>query len=438
MNIDNRTQNTWSSANAAQRLSTTLERIASGEKACEHVFGRVFTEQVKQDLARLPEHESSGLSGALVSVKALLDVAGEVTHSGTRFLADAEPALTDAPVIARLREAGALLVGHTHMSELAYSGLGPNPHYGTADNPQWPGCTPGGSTAGGAVSVATGLADIAIGSDTGGSLRIPAAFCGITGFKPTQSTVSRVGTVPLSDSLDSIGPMARDVSGCSLAWQVMAGVSSATLQSAAKPLQLHVARNFGFDGLDPLIAEGFDALLGSLADAGVEIVDAPLDFLEDYHEIAPWKLTSVECRAHFEAAFQQQAGLFDPRVYSRMARADELSAVQYREALNQRLCFAERMSRELAGKALLLPTVAILPPTMESLQDDGVFTQMNLLALRNTTLANIGDGCSLALPYDYQGTRLSAMLIGASGADASLLRLGSEFERHLRKGFRYG
>lgn len=428
MNTD--TQMTWSVVNAAQRLSITLENIASGEAAFTHIFDHVFSAQVMQDLVRLPECGSSDLCGALVSVKALLDVAGEVTHSGTRFLADAEPAAADAPVITRLREAGALLIGHTHMSELAYSGLGLNPHYGTAENPLWPGCAPGGSTSGGAVSVATGLVDIAIGSDTGGSLRIPAAFCGITGFKPTQSTVSRVGTSPLSDSLDSIGPMARDVLGCSLAWQAMAGVSSAALQSDVKPLQLHVARNFGFDELDPLVAVGFDALLTGLAEAGVEIIDTPLDFLEDYREIAPWKLTSVECRAHFETSFQQQAGLFDPRVHSRMARADELSAVQYRQALNQRQRFAERMSSELAGKALLLPTVAILPPTMDSLQDDDVFTQMNLLALRNTTLANIGDGCSLALPYGYQGTQLSAMLIGATGADASLLKLGSELEQY--------
>ncbi|MGB5598645.1 MAG: amidase family protein, partial [Thiothrix litoralis] len=287
------------------------------------------------------------------------------------------------------------------------------------------------------VSVATGLADIAIGSDTGGSLRIPAAFCGITGFKPTQSTVSRVGTSPLSDSLDTIGPMARDVLGCSLAWQAMAGVSSAEMQSAVKPLKLHVARNFGFDELDPSVAAGFDALLTALADAGVEVTDAPLDFLEDYRDIAPWKLTSVECRAHFETAFQQQAELFDPRVHSRMARADELSAVQYRQALNQRQRFAERMNSELAGRVLLLPTVAILPPTMESLRDDAVFTQMNLLALRNTTLANIGDGCSLALPYNYQGMRLSVMLIGAAGADASLLSLGSELEQHFAEGGSY-
>lgn len=435
MNTDNQT--TWSVVNAAQRLSITLERLSSGEAAFEHIFGHVFSEQVMQDLVRLPECGSSALCGALVSVKALLDVAGEVTYSGTRFLTGTEPAAEDAPVITRLREAGALLIGHTHMSELAYSGLGLNPHYGTAENPLWPGCAPGGSTSGGAVSVATGLADIAIGSDTGGSLRIPAAFCGITGFKPTQSTVSRVGTSPLSDSMDTIGPMARDVLGCSLAWQAMADVSSVAMQSAVKPLQLHVARNFGFDELDPVVAAGFDALLGGLADAGVEIIDSPLDFLEDYRDIAPWKLTSVECRAHFETAFQQQAELFDPRVYSRMARADELSAVQYRQALNQRQRFAQRMNRELAGRALLLPTVAILPPAMESLQDDDVFTQMNLLALRNTTLANMGDGCSLALPYDYQGRRLSAMLIGAAGADASLLHLGNELERHFVDGGGY-
>lgn len=435
MNTDKQT--TWSVVNAAQRLSVTLGRLTSGEATFEHIFDHVFSDQVMQDLVRLPESGSSALCGALVSVKALLDVKGEVTHGGTRFLAGTEPAAADAPVITRLREAGALLIGHTHMSELAYSGLGLNPHYGTAENPLWPGCTPGGSTAGGAVSVATGLADIAIGSDTGGSLRIPAAFCGITGFKPTQATVSRAGTLPLSDSLDSIGPMARDVLGCTLAWQAMAGVSSAALQSAVRPLQLHVARNFGFDELDPLVAVGFDTLLTDLAAAGVEIIDAPLDFLEDYREIAPWKLTSVECRAHYETPFQQQAELFDPRVYSRMARADELSAVQYRQALNQRQRFAQRMTRELAGRALLLPTVAILPPTLKSLRDDDIFTTMNLLALRNTTLANIGDGCSLALPYHYQGAQLSAMLIGTAGADASLLHLGSELERYFAEGGNY-
>lgn len=420
----------WSIDSAAQRLSISLERLATEKTTLAGIFCRVFSERACQDLMQLPEYGSSLLSGALVSVKALLDVEGEVTHAGTRFLADAAPAVNDAPVIARLREAGVLLLGHTNMTELAYSGLGLNPHYGTAENPLWPGCTPGGSTSGGAVSVASGLVDIAIGSDTGGSLRIPAAFCGLTGFKPTQATVPRAGTLSLSDSLDSIGPIARDVRSCKLVWQAMAGLPATTKPTDdSKPLKLHVARNFGFDQLDPLVAAGFEALLAGLADAGVEVTEAPLDFLADYQDIAPWKLTSVECLAHYKQAFEQQAELFDPRVHSRMIPAGTLSAVDYRQALNQRQRFIERMKSELAGRALLLPTVAILPPTLASLQDDAVYTQMNLMALRNTTLANIGDGCSLALPYSYRGTRLSAMLIGVGGADAELLQLGSELEQ---------
>lgn len=419
----------WSIDSATQRLSISLERLATEQDALAGIFCQVFSERVCQDLMRLPEYGASLLGGALVSVKALLDVEGAVTHAGTRFLADAAPAVSDAPAIARLREAGVLLLGHTNMTELAYSGLGLNPHYGTADNPLWPGCIPGGSTSGGAVSVASGLVDIAIGSDTGGSLRIPAAFCGLTGFKPTQATVPRAGTLPLSDSLDSIGPIARDVRSCKLAWQAMAGLPAAKPADDSKPLKLQVARNFGFNQLDPLVAAGFEALLAGLAAAGVEITEAPLDFLQDYQEIAPWKLTSVECLAHYQQPFEHKAELLDPRVHSRMTPAKTLSAVDYRQALNQRRHFVERMSTELAGRALLLPTVAILPPTLASLQDDEVYTRMNLMALRNTTLANIGDGCSLALPYRYRGVRLSAMLIGAGGADAALLQLGEQLEQ---------
>jgi aspartyl-tRNA(Asn)/glutamyl-tRNA(Gln) amidotransferase subunit A len=425
--------NSWSVDNAAQRLNASLQRLFENTPATENIFSRIFTERVSQDLTALNSRPKTPLSGALVSVKALLDVEGEVTHAGTRFLANGPAAAQDAPAVARLREAGALFLGHTNMSELAYSGLGVNPHYGTADNPLSPGHVPGGSTSGGAVSVANGLVDIAIGSDTGGSLRIPAAFCGITGFKPTQATVTRKGAVPLSDTLDSIGPMAISVSACTQAWQIMAGLSDQDLltQASNTPLALQVSRNFGFGGLDPLVAQGFEALLAVLGDAGVSITDQPLAFLDSYAKIAPWQLTSVECRAHFEAAFQSQAELFDPRVHIRMARADELSAVQYRQMLNQRTQFADAMRDGLAGRVLLLPTVAILPPTLACLDDDATFTELNLMALRNTSLANIGDGCSLVVPYQYQGVTLSAMLIGVGGADVSLLAVGRELERQI-------
>ncbi|PWQ95959.1 amidase family protein [Leucothrix arctica] len=425
------TNNNWSPKTAAQRLNTSLDRLAENKPDTESIFSITFESRVRQDLADLEEKQTTDLSGALVSVKALFDVEGEVTHAGTRFLAESEAATQDALAISRLRTSGALLLGHTNMSELAYSGLGVNPHYGTADNPLFPGHVPGGSTSGGAVSVATGLVDIAIGSDTGGSLRIPAAFCGITGFKPSQPTISRKGSVPLSDTLDCVGPMAQSVSACTQAWQVMAGISDDELlkQTSSTPLTFHVSRNFGFDGLDPIISNGFEDLLARLTNAGKTIVDEPLGFLRNYAQIAPWQLTSVECRAHFEKQFQEQAELFDPRVHSRMGRADELSSVQYRQTLNLRTTFVEAMNQGLSERVLLLPTVAILPPTATSLKDDAVFTQQNLMALRNTSLANIGDACSLAIPFEYEGVTLSAMLVSVGGSDADLLAAGRALEK---------
>ncbi|WP_282024964.1 amidase family protein [Limimaricola cinnabarinus] len=418
----------WSPGTASRRLAALLDRLGP-EGGPRGVYTSVFAESARTDAERA-QNADGPLAGALVSVKGLYDVAGEITHAGTRFLEDGPPAGADAPAVARLRAAGAVLTGHTAMSELAYSGLGLNDHHGTADNPAWPGRIPGGSTSGGAASVAAGLADLAIGSDTGGSLRIPAAFCGLTGFKPTQSSVPRDGTVPLSDSLDSLGPMARDVEGCAATWRVMAGRDAP--ETAPAPLRLRVARNFGFDDLAPEIAEGFEALLGRLRDLGCEIDETPLPLLNDAAAIPPWHLTAVECRAHHETAFRERAETFDPRVHARMARADEVSAVAYRRTLNSRAGFARAFSDALAGQALLLPTVAILPPTPEQLEADEAFNRLNLLALRNTTLGNIADGCSIALPYRRHGTLLSAMLIAGRDADERLLATASGLEPALR------
>ena len=423
----------WSPETASERLDSSLKRLAENSPETANIFSTVFDTRAKQDLTNLADKPTTVLSGALVSVKALLDVKGEVTHAGTRFLASAPAATQDANAIDRLNKAGAVMLGHTNMSELAYSGLGTNPHYGTADNPLFPGCVPGGSTSGGAVSVATDLVDIAIGSDTGGSLRIPAAFCGIVGFKPTQSTVSRQGSVPLSDTLDSIGPMAKSVAACAQTWQVMAGLSSGDLLKKASPtpLKFHISRNFGFNDLDPEVEAGFKGLLSALAKTDLSITEGPLPFLDSYSKIAPWQLTSVECRAHFNEPFTEKAELFDPKVHSRMARADELSAIQYRTMFNLREQFVKAMNKELTGSVLLLPTVAILPPTAKSLEDEATFNQKNLMALRNTSLANNGDACSLAIPFAYQGVTLSAMLVSVGGTDVDLIAAGQALERQI-------
>ncbi|WP_319772135.1 amidase family protein [Breoghania sp.] len=418
----------WSAGTAPTRLGAAL-RHCQEDPSAKSVFTKTLTRRANMQ-AEAAERKTSPLAGALISVKALFDVEGEVTTAATKVLQKDAPARADAPCIAALDAAGGVFVGLTNMSEFAYSGIGINPHYGTPDNPTYPGCVPGGSTSGGAVSVALGVCDIAIGSDTGGSLRIPAAFTGITGFKPTQATVSLDGGKALSDTLDSFGPMARSVAACELAWQVMAGLDPQPVTPARR--RLVVPSNFGMSELDDAVAAGFDAVIGTLRARGFEIVEKELAAIEIYNQVPPWHLTSVESRAHYEDHFQKTPELFDPRVHARMTRADEISAVDYRQTLNRRGDFVKAFADELGEDLLLLPTTPILPPSRELLEkDDEAFNRLNLLALRNPSLANGADGCAIALPFENAGKVLSAMLVGARGRDAQLLACAKEVEAAL-------
>lgn len=421
----------WSRETAADRLEAVLDRLMNREEAPATFLKLLGTEARKQ--AAVVEDNDHPLAGALISVKALFDVKGETTTAATKVLAGDPPASADAPCIAALREAGGIFVGLTNMSEFAYSGLGLNPHYGTPQNAAYPGCAPGGSTSGGAVSVARGLSDIAIGSDTGGSLRIPAAFNGIVGYKPTQGSVSREGGKALSDSLDSFGPMARTVAECELAWSVMAGRE--IMPQPAQKLRLIIPTNFGFDDMEPSVASGFEALAAGLREQGFDVVERRLDCLSMYENIPPWHLTSVEARGHYDTFFQDAFNQMDGRVHARMALADKLSAVEYRKTLNRRARFVSDFSAELDGDLLLMPTTPILPPKLEDVADDDAFNRHNLLALRNPSLANIADGCGLALPFTCNGSVLSAMLIGSSNTDLELLSCGKAIEEAILRKF---
>ncbi|MET1411275.1 amidase family protein [Roseibium sp. HPY-6] len=417
----------WTPDSAENRLEQTLEKI-SGESAAKSVFLKLLSSRAREQAEKSAQKDSP-LAGALISVKALFDVEGETTTAATKVLANDPPASADAPAIARLDAAGAVFPGLTNMSEFAYSGMGLNPHYGTPQNPAYPGCVPGGSTSGGAVSVALGLCDIAIGSDTGGSLRIPAAFTGITGFKPTQSSVPVAGGKPLSDSLDSFGPMAKTVAECEIAWQVMAGRD--TMPSSPKAAKLIIPGNFGFDEIDADVANGFNAVVQALRDAGLEIVEQEIAALSHYEHLPPWHMTSVESRAHYEHYFQSSAGDFDPRVHARMARAEEITAVEYRQTLNRRAVFIREFRDELASAMLLLPTTPTLPPRIEELADDAEFNRCNLLALRNPSLANVADACAIALPHEHGGKILSTMLVAGGGRDDQLLACAKVVEAAL-------
>lgn len=413
----------WSAQSAPSRLDATIERVKADPAELRHIFTQVFfDEAVEMAKSVAASGDGSPLAGALVSIKDLLDVKGHVTKAGTRFMANDPAASKDADVVAKLRAAGAVLLGHTNMTELAYSGLGLNPHYGTPMNALVDGAIPGGSTSGGAVSVARGLADIAIGTDTGGSLRIPAAFNGIVGFKPSQRSVSRVGCKPLSRSLDSIGPMGRSVAAVGAAYRVIADEDQ---PGRAVVADFVVPTNYGMDDLAPEVASAFAAAVADLRAKGYSVTEVAFDSLEALKSLPIWQFSSIESRADYDEAYQTQRDIMDPRVASptRMGRADEVDAVAYRKTLNERERLIGLFAEELAGRVLLMPTVPILPPSFEEMEKDEDYSRLNLQVLRNPSIANVMDCCSISLPISHQGLPVGLMLTALSGSDLSLLAL---------------
>ncbi|GAA0426384.1 amidase [Cocleimonas flava] len=420
----------WSFKDATTRLDTAITRIENNPPELRHVFTQTFIESARNDLNKLECFRDETLCGAIISIKDLLDVEGFVTRSGSTVLSNNPPAKKDADVVDALRNSGAILIGHTNMSEFAYSGLGLNPHYGTPENTLYKDHIPGGSTSGGAVSVATNLCDIAIGTDTGGSLRIPAAFNGIVGFKPSQQSVSLKGCNPLSFSLDSIGPMASSVEACEAAWSVMSGFERKP-NFATQDRKLIIPKNFGLTELDEIVAEGFQDITHRLIKSGIEITEKFLPSLEQHKELNAWHLSSVEANTAYKYYIQNDSNNFDPRVIKRIQQSNELKAVEYCETLISRQKNIELFEEELAGSLLLLPTVAILPPSFSEVENDDDYHRLNILSLRNTSLGNVMNGCSISIPFKYKGQTLGLMLTGINGEDIHLLEKAKQLASFL-------
>ncbi len=419
----------WSAETASGRLATSKNRINSDEPGVKHVFTQTFFDEADTQASKIEEYSGSPLCGALVSVKDLFDVKGYVTKAGTTFMADDPPARADAPPIKNLRDAGGILLGHTNMTELAYSGLGLNPHYGTPESAIAPGCIPGGSTAGGAVSVARGIADIAMGTDTGGSLRIPAAFNGIVGYKPSQNTVSRQGCKALSKSLDSVGPMAKTVAACEQAYKTI--FNGASNSGLAVDRDFIIPTNFGMDDLEQRVEAAFERVESTLKKCGYKVERRPIDSLDALKQLAIWQFASIESRSEYEEAFQTKRHMIDPRIAgpTRMGRADEVSAASYRKTLNLRQKLIHQFRNEMGSKILLMPTVPILPPSFAALEDDDEYTRINLQVLRNPSIANVMDCCSISLPYTHAEATIGIMLTTGTNHDLSLLELAAECEQ---------
>ena len=410
-----------------KKIDNILTSIKNEPKKFESVFTELFHQDFGKSLNYINSLNAGFLKGLIISVKDLLDVKGYKTRGGSKFL-DNKTKIKDADCIALIRKSGGLLLGHTNMTELAYSGLGINPHYGTPDNPVYKGSIPGGSTSGGAVTVALDLADITIGTDTGGSTRIPAAFTGITGFKPTQDSISRVGCLTLSSSLDSVGLMAKNVELCKLGYEVMKDKKKLTQKSNVKDLNFIIPSNFGFENIEPSVKIAFNSAKEKIIDHGYNIIEKQLPILETYKDIPLWQFAAVECQSEYFKAYTEKKNLIDPNILKRMDRANGVMAVQYKLLLSIRENLIKEFNSFLNKNFLLMPTVTIKPPLLKKCDDQDFYDKVNLITLKNTSLANYMNGCSLSLPYFQNKEPIGIMLNGSTNNDDNLLEIGSMFE----------
>ncbi|WP_445501131.1 amidase [Microvirga sp. G4-2] len=422
------------------KLEMILARLAAREDD-ERVFLNLYPAAARAAADAADARRQAGISlgpldGSLISIKDLFDVAGEPTTAGSVVLRHAPPAAQDAAIVRRLRQAGAVILGKTNMVEFAFSGLGLNPHYGTPGNAVDPLRIPGGSSSGAGVSVAEGTSEISIGSDTGGSVRIPAALNGIVGFKPTAKRVPLEGAFPLSPSLDSIGPLARSVQDCAFADAIMAGEEPRTLEPyPLAGLRIGIPRGRLFSRGEAMVEEAFERALGRLSQAGAAIVDHAIDDLL----MAMRETTAAASIASIEAAevhadwLESRSAEIDPRVQYWLARSSAVPAHVYLRMMRRRHALVEAMDQRLAPvDVLALPTTAISAPLMAPLEaDEQLYNETDGLILRNTQVANQFDLTALSLPLPDCERPVGFMLMARHGQDRRLLDIGASVEQEL-------
>ncbi|MFY9315618.1 MAG: amidase [Burkholderiales bacterium] len=425
-----------------QLVEQALARIAEPAGEGARAFLKVNAESARAeaehaDRLRKAGVVRSGIDGLPISVKDLFDVAGEVTRAGSKILADAPAAKADAPAIARLRAAGAIIVGRTNMVEFAFGAVGTNAHYGTPRNP-WDrkaGRVPGGSSSGAAVAVADGMCVMGLGSDTRGSIRQPAALCGVAGFKPTQRRVSRDGAFPLSYTLDSIGPLAGTVGCCAAYDAILAGEADATLpELPARGLRLLVPRSSAIEDLDAQVAKAFEAALSALARAGAVIEEVKVHAFDRQAEyFRNGGFAAAEAYA-IHRRWLDRAGEYDPRVAKRVALGKDIAGWELVELGLAREGYIREVGALMAPfDAFLAPTAPCVAPTIaEASASDDAYFRWNGRILRNTGLVNFLDGCAATLPCQAQGEApVGLMVSGVAMADRHVLAVARAVERAL-------
>lgn len=428
-------------------VETALERIADPQGEGARTFMAVHVEQARAqadalDALRHQGRAPSLVAGLPISVKDLFDETGCVTRAGSMVLDDAPPASMDAPAITRLKQAGLISMGRTTMTEFAFSGVGINPHFGTPANPwhRHERRIPGGSSSGAAISVSDGMVFVGIGSDTGGSCRIPAALTGLVGYKPTAGRISTQGTVPLSTTLDSVGSIGRTVGCCWAADSLMATgalhLPDAPSGLSGRTLRLGVLTTLVMDDMDETVSRTWENSLSRLAANGMLLEDCACPPVRDIPAAnAKGGFPAAESLAWHQTLLETHTALYDPFVLNRILRGHEQSAVDYIALRAERARLIRRATEIMDHyDAIILPTVPIIAPRIAELDDSAHYAKVNLLLLRNTAIGNFLDRCAISLPANRPGDApVGLMIMGRAHADATLFHIAAQIERILAR-----
>jgi aspartyl-tRNA(Asn)/glutamyl-tRNA(Gln) amidotransferase subunit A len=424
-------------------IEEALAKIADPDGEGARAFIKVHAGQARAmadaaDLLRAHGRSPDPYAGIPIALKDLFDIAGEPTPAGSAILADAPAATANAPVVARMLAAGFIPVGRVNMTEFAFSGLGINPHYGTPSSP-WDRASrriPGGSSSGTAVAVADGMAAAGLGTDTGGSCRIPAAFCGIVGYKPTARRIPITGVLPLAPSLDSVGPLAPSVACCAAIDAILAGETPAPPPTARlNGLRLAVPENMVLDDMDDTVTAAFDRALSALSAAGARIERTRFAEFSDMVAVnAKGGFAASEAYAWHRRLLATRGAGYDPRIRVRIARGEHISAADYLDVLTARARLIASFDRATAPyDCLLMPSVPIVAPRIADLDDERAYNNINMLILRNTALGNLFDRCAISLPCHRQGEApVGLMLMGETLGDTRLFGIAAAVEAALR------
>ncbi|PHS08468.1 MAG: amidase [Blastopirellula sp.] len=420
-----------------------FDQIDAPEKQGDLAFLSLYRERALAEATLVDQAREKGLSlpkfaGIPIAVKDLFDVRGEVTRAGSRVLDHMEPAVQDAEVVRNLRLAGFIVVGKNNMTEFAYSGLGINDHFGTPLNPydKINDRVPGGSSSGAAVSVAEEMVPAAIGTDTGGSCRIPAAFCNVVGFKPSSNRVSKTGCVPLSKTLDCIGAFATSVSCCSVIDSVLSGGIGEDVESRPEGgLRLGVLEGYVTENLDETVASAYQEALTRLSHRGVRLTPITINELAELPNInSKGGFVGSEAYAWHKELLETRGEFYDPWVRARFSAGESQTAADY-------ILLGEHRSRIRAAvsekhslfDAFVLPTVQIVPPKLSDLEAPEASNPTNLLCLRNTAVGNFLDCPAISIPcQDANSLPVGLMLMGQTGDDRSLLSIARGLEQIIR------